>query len=180
MFTNFFGYISNSEITRLEDLEQCPVLSKYSINTSSVIWVMIFDVVVELHSHVWLCDCLVCGLPISSVLDFPRQEFWSGLPLPSPGDLPDPGVEPMSPELAGGFFTTKSPGKPLLDTYFWIVSGRLFTATASLRRQVSLHSVSYLILSFGLLSPNFENSVLFLKFTFLCMLVRLPIFLTAH
>ena len=63
-------------------------------------------------------DCLVCGLPISSVLDFPRQEFWSGLPLPSSGDLPDPGVEPMSPALAGGFFTTKSPGKPLLDTYF--------------------------------------------------------------
>jgi len=57
-------------------------------------------------------------LPISSVLDFPRQEFWSGLPLPSPGDLPDPGVEPMSPELAGGFFTAKSPGKPLLDAYF--------------------------------------------------------------
>ena len=38
-----------------------------------------------------------------------RQEYWSGLPYPPPGDLPDPGVEPMSlmsPALAGGFFTT--------------------------------------------------------------------------
>ena len=40
---------------------------------------------------------------------FPRQEYWSGLPFPSPGDLPDPGIEPMSPALAGGFFTTEPP-----------------------------------------------------------------------
>ena len=40
---------------------------------------------------------------------FFRQEYWSGLPFPTPGDLPDPGIEPMSPvssALAGGFFTT--------------------------------------------------------------------------
>jgi len=36
-----------------------------------------------------------------------RQEYWSGLPFPSPGDLPNPGIEPMSPALAGGFFTTE-------------------------------------------------------------------------
>ena len=39
------------------------------------------------------------------------QEYWSGLPWPSPGDLPDPGIEPasyMSPALAGGFFTTSA------------------------------------------------------------------------
>ena len=42
---------------------------------------------------------------------FSRQEHWSGLPFPSPGDLPDPGIEPvslMSPALAGGFFTTSA------------------------------------------------------------------------
>ena len=42
---------------------------------------------------------------------FPRQEYWSRLPFLSPGDLPDPGIEPvslMSPALAGGFFTTGS------------------------------------------------------------------------
>ena len=42
---------------------------------------------------------------------FPRQ-FWSGLPFPSPGDLPDPGIKPWSPALAGRFFTTEPPGKP--------------------------------------------------------------------
>ena len=35
---------------------------------------------------------------------FPRQEFWNGLPFPSPGDLPNAGIKPMSPALAGGFF----------------------------------------------------------------------------
>jgi len=45
-------------------------------------------------------------------MGFPRQGCWSGLPFPSPGDLPDPGIKPMSPALAGGFFTTEPPGKP--------------------------------------------------------------------
>ena len=46
-------------------------------------------------------------------LGFPRQEYCSGLPFPPPGDLPDPGIEPVSPALAGGFFTTETPGKPM-------------------------------------------------------------------
>ena len=37
-------------------------------------------------------------------MGFPSQEYWSRLPFPSPGDLPDPGIEPMTPALAGGFF----------------------------------------------------------------------------
>ena len=43
--------------------------------------------------------------------DFSRQEYWSGLPFPSPGDFPNPGIEPSSltsPALAGGFFTTSA------------------------------------------------------------------------
>ena len=45
-----------------------------------------------------------------------QQEYWSGLPFLAPGDLLEPGIESASPEapaLAGGFFTTESPGKPL-------------------------------------------------------------------
>ena len=41
-----------------------------------------------------------------------RQEYWSGLPFLSPGDLPNPGVKPTPPVLTGGFFTTEQPGKP--------------------------------------------------------------------
>ena len=47
-------------------------------------------------------------------MGFPRQEYWSGLPVPTPGDLPDPGIEPASlksPALAGRFFTTTLAGK---------------------------------------------------------------------
>ena len=39
-------------------------------------------------------------------MEFPRQEYWSGVPFPPPGDLPGPGIDPVSPALAGGFFTT--------------------------------------------------------------------------
>ena len=48
-------------------------------------------------------------------MEFSRQEYWNGLPLPSPGDLPDPEIEPMSRApsvLAGTFFTTASPEEP--------------------------------------------------------------------
>ena len=48
-------------------------------------------------------------------IEFSRQGYWSGLPFPTPGDLPDPGIQPASlmyPALTGVFFTTESPGKP--------------------------------------------------------------------
>ena len=50
-------------------------------------------------------------------MGFSRQEFWSGVPLPPPGDLPDPGIEPMSliaPALVGGFFTTSTAWEALV------------------------------------------------------------------
>ena len=56
-----------------------------------------------------LMDSIAHHAPLS--LGFPRQEYWSALPFPSPGDLPDPGIESISPVLAGGFFTTEPPGK---------------------------------------------------------------------
>ena len=52
-------------------------------------------------------------IPLS--MGFSRQEYWSGVPFPSPGDLSNPGIEPaslVSPALASGFFTTEPPGKP--------------------------------------------------------------------
>ena len=52
---------------------------------------------------------VACQSPLS--MGFPRQEYRSGLPFPSPGDIPDPGTEPEFPELAGRFFT-EPPQKP--------------------------------------------------------------------
>ena len=54
-----------------------------------------------------------CQAPLS--VEFSRQEYRSGLPFPASGDLPNPGIKPVSlgsPELAGGFFTTVPPGNP--------------------------------------------------------------------
>ena len=54
------------------------------------------------------------GLQLARLLcpwDFSRQEYWSGLPFPPPGDLPDPGIKPLFPALEGRFFTTAPPGK---------------------------------------------------------------------
>jgi len=47
-------------------------------------------------------------------MGFPRQEYWSGLPFPTRGNLPNPEIEPESPALAGIFFTAELPGKPCL------------------------------------------------------------------
>ena len=54
-------------------------------------------------------------------MGFSRQKYWSGLPFPPPGDLSDPGIECMSPVLAGEFFTTETPGKCPPSPLFWKV-----------------------------------------------------------
>ena len=53
-------------------------------------------------------------------MGFSRQEDWSGLPCPPPGDLPDPGMEPASPALAGGSFTTEPPGTYRVDKFIFL------------------------------------------------------------
>ena len=58
---------------------------------------------------------VACQAPLSMGLF--RQEYRSGLPFPSPGGLPDPGINPMSPALASRFFTTEPPGKPMRASY---------------------------------------------------------------
>ena len=74
-----------------------------------------------------MCACLVAKscptLVTPCIVDhqaslsmgFSRQEYWTGLPCPPPGDLPDPGIEPVSPALAGRFFTIKLPGKSIFN-----------------------------------------------------------------
>ena len=71
---------------------------------------------VKLFSHVQLFAMLwtvACQAPLS--MGFPRQEYWSGLPCPPLGDLPDPGIKPMSlvsPALAASSLPLAPPGKP--------------------------------------------------------------------
>ena len=63
-------------------------------------------------------------------MGFPRQEYWNGLSLPSPGNLLDPGMETASPVLAGGVFTTEPPGKPLKSR---LLNGKDFTLLTTKR-----------------------------------------------
>ena len=48
-------------------------------------------------------------------IGFSKQEYWSGLPFPSPGDLPDPGIEPRSSALQADSLPSEPPGKPFSD-----------------------------------------------------------------
>ena len=59
-------------------------------------------------------------------MGFSKQEYWSGLPFPTPGDLPYSGIEPTSPELAHKFFTTVPPGKP--KSFIKIIKSNIFYA----------------------------------------------------
>ena len=66
---------------------------------------------VQLFATLWT---VACQIPPS--MEFSREEYWSGLPFPSPGDLPDPGIEPGSPTLRAEFFLPfKPPGSAALN-----------------------------------------------------------------
>ena len=64
----------------------------------------------SLQSCPTLCDPTDGSHQAPPSLGFSRQEYWSGWSFPPPGYLPDPGIEPVSPALAGGFFTAQPPG----------------------------------------------------------------------
>ena len=86
------------------------------------------------HSHLCVCVCSVVSNSFATPstvawqaslsMGFSRQEYWNGLPSPSPGDLPDPGTEPtspVSPALASGFFTTGATWEVLGRVFFWFM-----------------------------------------------------------
>ena len=84
----------------------CPCFGSLQAFVSLPVSLLIHSSVCVL-SHVWLFAALwtvACQVPLS--LGFSSQEYWSRLSFPSPGDLPDPGIEPKSPALAGGIFTS--------------------------------------------------------------------------
>ena len=78
---------------------------------------------VRVHNHSVVSDSVTlqtvaCQAPLS--LEFSRQEYWSGLPFPNPGDFPNPRIEPESPAslgLADGFFTAEPSGKTYIQIY---------------------------------------------------------------
>ena len=78
---------------------------------------------VRLFATPWI---VACQAPLS--MEFPRQEYWSGMSFPTQGDLPDSGIKPaslVSPVLAGRFFTTVPPGKPTMQNYSNMVNNQI-------------------------------------------------------
>ena len=74
---------------------------------------LIYSTKVKVFSRVLLFVAPWTVAPLAPLsMGFSRQEHWRGLPFPSSGDLPDPGIEPRSPALASGFLSTEPPGKP--------------------------------------------------------------------
>ena len=66
---------------------------------------------VQLLNRVYFATPWTIAYQAPLSMGIPRQEYSCGLPSPSPGDIPNPGIEPTSPTLTGGLFTVKPPGK---------------------------------------------------------------------
>ena len=95
--------------------------------------------VVCLVSCVWLfgTSCSVaCQAPLS--MGFSRQEYWSGLPCPPPGDLPNPGIKPRSPALQADSLPSELPGKPMHGLCIDILRGSSFPVSC---RRVSADTI---------------------------------------
>ena len=82
--------------------------------TGVIFFLSLFEekVKVKLLSHVQLCDPRTVACQAPPTMGFSRQGYWSALPFPSPGDLPNPGIEPWSSALQGDSLPSKPAGKP--------------------------------------------------------------------
>ena len=85
-------------------------------------------------------------------MGFSRQEYWSGLPFPSPGDLPNPGMEPRSPALRADALTSEPPGKPILD-YSQLINSVVIVSVDSKTTQPHTHIYIYIYVSILLQTP---------------------------
>ena len=72
-------------------------------------------------------------------MGYSRQEYWSGLPFPSPGDLPDPGIEPRSPALQADTLTSEPPGKPIETIIFALSKLCYFVNSAAMNIEVHVY-----------------------------------------
>ena len=107
-------YICNVYIYVCVCVSLCCVPESYTHNVMSTMKVKVtVKVKVKSLSHVRLfATTWTVAHQAPPSMGFSRQEHWSGLPFPSPGDLPNPGIEPRSPELQADALTSESPGKP--------------------------------------------------------------------
>ena len=124
-------------------LQTLPVMHlwffKWHIKSGLLPWIpcLYVKLLLEMCAHAQLCPTLCdpkdCSPPGPLFLGCSRQDHWSGLPFPPPGDLPDSRIEPaspVSPALAGKFLTTEPPGKPRGSIYW--PSNKWFTVVCAI------------------------------------------------
>ena len=106
-------------------------------------------------------------------MGFSRQEYWSGLPCPPPGDLPNPGIEPRSPALQADSLPSEPPGKPIQPTVKSIFQTRLFIVL-----KFWVNFVSFVIISATDLAllPNINFIIWFIGEVFLNFLFTFIVF----
>ena len=102
--------------TVIRDKERHYIMIKGSIQEEDITTVNIYTPKVKVKVKSLSCVLLfvtswTVAYQASVSMEFSRQEYWSGLPFPSPGDLPDPGIEPRSPALEADALTSEPPGK---------------------------------------------------------------------
>ena len=96
--------------TSLETFPLSPVPCTPRMGSSSLTQSWAFTkIVLAARSCLTLCDPVDCSPPVSSA--FSRQEYWSGLPFPSPGDIPSPRIQPRCPALQADSLPSEPPGK---------------------------------------------------------------------
>ena len=118
VYKNHFWILSHYRL--LQDIAYSSLCYTVTLDPCCLSILNIVECIVHvcMLSHVWLFAtpwAIAHQAPLS--LEFSRQEYWSGLPFPPPGDLPNPGIELTSltsPALAGRFFITGAPGKPVV------------------------------------------------------------------
>ena len=76
-------------------------------------------------------------------MDLSREEYWSGLPFPSPGDLPDPGIKPRSPALRVDSLPTEPPGKPEATCFNLVANKNIQRQEATLESNAYAHYLDY-------------------------------------
>ena len=104
-------------------------------NWTELNWIELFISLIYSWSEVkWLSRVWLFATPWTVAhqaplsMGFSRQEYWSGLPLPSPGDLSDPGIKPRSPVLQAEALTSEPPGRlqSTLRTTHWVLNFKFF------------------------------------------------------
>ena len=120
------------------------------------------------HSYILVCVCVkslshvqlfatpwTVAFQASPSMGFPRQEYWSGLPFPSPGDLPNPGIEPRSPALEADALTSEPPKLTQNGLKNWTDVKDLSVKLTKEIKGLNLHNLRFVNRSLGM-KPNWK------------------------